>query len=114
MVDMLLLLLLPSSGDELQGIKKGIVERADLIIVNKSDRDRIAAARRTRSDYAGAIKLVAPMDAKWKPKVELCSAQDGTGMEAIWKDIEQYCAVMRESGAFEARRASQEKLWHGQ
>src|SRR5205085_6458866 len=74
MVDMFILLLLPGSGDELQGIKKGIVELADLLVVNKADGDLKAQAKRVRSDYAAALKLLHPASSEWSPKVTTCSA----------------------------------------
>jgi GTPase len=111
MVDMFLLLLLPGGGDELQGIKKGIVELADLLVVNKADGDRMALAKRARADYAGALRLLTPMNAAWKPKVELCSALEGLGLDKVWKDIEAFCAAMKDGGAFDARRTRQARAW---
>jgi LAO/AO transport system kinase len=111
MVDMFLLLLLPGGGDELQGIKKGIVELTDLVIVNKADGDRLAAAKRAKADYTAALRMLTPMNAAWKPKVELCSALEKTGMEAVWKDVEKFCSVMRDAGAFETRRVKQARAW---
>jgi len=111
LVDMFLLLLTPGGGDDLQGIKKGIVEMADLIVVNKADGDLAAAAERARRDYASALHLLRPENADWVPTVVKCSALSGTGLDDIWKSVEEYRDATRESGRFERRRAEQARAW---
>src|SRR3546814_21023194 len=85
MVDMFLLLLLPGGGDELQGIKRGIVELADLVVVNTADGDLAAQAGRTASDYAHALRLLRPTSAEWKVEVLRCCASSGTCVPGDWK-----------------------------
>src|SRR5205085_314123 len=90
MVDMFILMLLPGSGDELQGIKKGIVELADLIVVNKADGDLMQQAKRVRADYAAALRLLHTAGASWQPKVLTCSALQGDGIPDVWKQIGEF------------------------
>lgn len=111
MVDLFLLLLVPSGGDELQGIKKGIVELADLIVVNKADGDLAAAADRTRQAYANALHLLRPTNPDWQPPVLACSALRRLGMEDIWERIAQYHSLMTANGRIAARRAEQARAW---
>ncbi|BBK35584.1 putative GTPase [Allostella sp. ATCC 35155] len=113
MVDMFLLLLLPAGGDELQGLKKGIVEIADLLLVNKADGDLAAAARRTAADYRGAVRMLRPANPPWKPVVEPVSAQTGAGLAEAWETVERYRRTMTEAGALQRRRAAQARaaLW---
>jgi LAO/AO transport system kinase len=84
MVDMFVLLMLPGGGDELQGIKKGVVELADLILVNKADGDFAAAAKRAVADYRSALRLLRPASATWRPEVLAVSALAGTNIETMW------------------------------
>ncbi|KZC97025.1 methylmalonyl Co-A mutase-associated GTPase MeaB [Oceanibaculum pacificum] len=111
MVDMFLLLLLPAGGDELQGIKKGIVELADLIVVNKADGELDKAANRAVSDYRNALALIRAGSAHWKPPVLRCSALEGTGIEDIWQTIGKYRNAMAAAGQFQRRRAEQARAW---
>lgn len=114
MVDMFLLMLLPGSGDELQGIKRGIVELADMIVVNKADGDLLAQAKRVQSDYAAALRMLRPSSAEetaWRPQVALCSALHGAGIGELWDSVSQFSALMRQSGALERTRAQQAKRW---
>ncbi len=111
MVDMFVLMLLPGSGDELQGIKKGIVELADLIVVNKADGDLKTQAKRVRSDYSAALRMLHPSSDKWQPKVVTCSALHGEGIDAIWKFIGEFATIMKESGDMKRHRAVQAKAW---
>jgi LAO/AO transport system kinase len=110
MTDMFVLMLLPGSGDELQGIKKGIVELADLIIVNKADGELLTQARRVRADYAAAIKMLHASGA-WQPKVLTCSALNGDGIAEAWEAIREFTGAMRESGELKRKRAEQAKAW---
>ena len=111
MVDLFLLLLVPGGGDELQGIKKGIVELADAIVVNKADGDLAAAARRAARDYANALHLLAPASAAWTVPVLTCSAQERVGVDQVWQTIGRYRQVMGDSGALAERRARQAHAW---
>lgn len=111
MVDFFLLLLLPGAGDELQGIKRGIVEMADLITVNKADGDRIDAAKRAKREYRNALHLFPAKENNWIPKVVTCSALSGTGMDEIWKILSDFKQQTQANGCFEQRRQAQAKNW---
>ena len=110
MTDMFLLLLQPGGGDELQGIKRGIVELADLILVNKADGELAEAAGRTAADYEHALRLLRPATAGWQPAVQRCSALLGTGIPEIWKTVQRYRKAVG-APAIAARRANQAKAW---
>lgn len=111
LVDMFLLLLLPGSGDELQGLKRGIVELADLVIVNKADGDLADAAGRVAGEYANALHLLRPATPYWTSRVVTCSALEGTGIGELWQIVEEYRQAMTEGGAFEERRSGQARSW---
>jgi len=111
MVDMFMLLLLPGSGDELQGIKKGIVELADMLVVNKADGDLIAQAKRVRADYSAALRMLHPTSQHWQPKVVTCSALNEQGIDEVWKSAEEFKSVMSENGELTRRRAGQAQKW---
>lgn len=111
MVDMFVLLLLPGSGDELQGIKKGIVELADLIVVNKADGDLLAQAKRVRSDYSAALRLLHPATSVWSPKAVTCSALTGESVADVWQNVESFRDAVRNGGVLGERRAEQAKAW---
>jgi len=111
MTDMFLLLLQPGGGDELQGLKKGIIEIADLLLVNKADGDLKPAARRTAHDYAAALRLLRPGTPEWTPEVLQCSALEGAGIAQVWETIARYREKMAETGALKRRRAEQAKSW---
>ena len=111
LVDMFLLLLLPGGGDELQGIKKGIMELANMVVVNKADGDLADVAERSAAEYANALRLLHPTTSDWIPPVLTCSSLKGTGISEVWHRIGEFAALMRSSGAFEARRAEQARRW---
>jgi LAO/AO transport system kinase len=111
MVDMFILLLLPGSGDELQGIKKGIVELADLLVVNKADGDLLPQAKRVRTDYAAALRMLHPASEHWQPTAVTCSALEGKGIDAVWEQVENYRSAMHNSGLLDAKRGLQAKAW---
>ena len=111
LVDMFLLLLTPGGGDELQGIKKGIVELADLIVVNKADGDLAPAAERARRDYSAALHLLRPDSATWIPQVLKASALTGIGIDDIWKATESFRSIQGEAGVIQARRSEQADCW---
>ncbi len=112
MVDLFMLLLPPAGGDELQGIKKGIVELADLVAVNKADGDLAAAAGRTASDYKAALHMLRPSRDAWHPPVLQISALEKRGMDKVWAAIEDHRRTLGPAG-IAARRAAQAKatLW---
>ena len=111
MVDLFMLLLLPGGGDELQGIKKGIVELADLIVVNKADGDLVIAARRAVAEYRHALTLLRPPSREWQVPVLTCSAISGAGLEEVWQTIARYRDTLGASGALAARRSGQARAW---
>ena len=110
MVDFFLLLMLPGGGDELQGIKKGILELADAIVVNKADGASESVARTTQQHYRSAMSLLRHDDF-WEPKVMTCSALQRQGIEDIWKMISDYADASRANGAFDEIRAEQNLSW---
>ncbi len=111
MVDFFLLLLLPGAGDELQGIKRGIVEMADLIAVNKADGDRITLAKQAKRSYKNALHLYPIKESKWTPKVLTCSALDNIGIGNIWKTIVEYQTHAKENDFFAYNRKRQAHYW---
>jgi LAO/AO transport system kinase len=111
MTDMFVLLLLPGGGDELQGIKRGIMELADLILINKADGDLQALAGRTAAEYRSALRLLHPRSAGWKVEVRTCSARDDVGITEVWEVVLHHRAVLEASGQFTERRAAQARAW---
>jgi LAO/AO transport system kinase len=111
MTDMFLLLLSPGGGDELQGVKRGVMELADLLIVNKADGDLAAAAGRTASDYAHALRLMHALHADWQPAVLKCSALKGEGMAAVWDKVQVFRKATAKTGEFDRRRRDQARNW---
>ncbi|MEZ5691295.1 MAG: methylmalonyl Co-A mutase-associated GTPase MeaB [Rickettsiales bacterium] len=111
MVDMFMLLLLPGSGDELQGIKKGIVELADLIVVNKADGDLQGQAKRVRADYSAALKMLHPANNSWQPKAVTCSALENKNISDIWQTACDFRKIMTDSKELANRRSGQAVSW---
>ncbi len=111
MVDMFLLLLLPGGGDELQGLKRGIMEMADLIVVNKADGDTEAVAGRTAAEYQHALRLIRPAGDDWTAEVRTASSLTGKGIAEVWQRIGAYREAMEPSGALAERRAAQARAW---
>jgi len=111
MVDMFLLMLSPGGGDDLQGIKRGIMELADLVIVNKADGDLKKAAMRAAGDYKSALHLMRPKQSFWTADVILASALKGQGLVEIWEKIQAFEAAMKDSGQLEKIRAQQARAW---
>ncbi|PWC34136.1 methylmalonyl Co-A mutase-associated GTPase MeaB [Azospirillum sp. TSO35-2] len=109
MVDLFMLLLLPAGGDELQGIKKGIVELADLVVVNKADGDLAATARHTVADYRHALTLLRHGD--WRVPVLSCSAVHKTGVDTVWDTIDEHRTLTAANGQRATRRAEQARAW---
>src|SRR5882672_12052544 len=110
MVDMFIVLLLPAGGDDLQGIKRGVIELADLIVVNKADGDLLSAARRAASDYQHALRMLRSPTAGWTPEVTTCSALTGEGVTEVWQVVERFSAAVGEKG-IARRRAEQARAW---
>ncbi len=113
MVDSFVLLLAPGGGDELQGIKRGIMEIADLIVVNKSDGDLQRAAEAMAAQYAGALGLLRPTLANWRPEVLTCSAASGKGIVEVWQAVARHRQAIGDQAALAARRAQQARTWLG-
>jgi LAO/AO transport system kinase len=105
------LLVAPAGGDELQGVKRGIMELADIIVVNKCDGSLEAQARVTLSEYASALRLVRPASSSWTPIALAASAITGYGIDEVWTTLEALRAARTESGDFEDRRVEQQKTW---
>ena len=116
MSDLFVLLLAPAGGDELQGVKRGIMEMADLILVNKADGDLKPAATRTCSDYAGALRLLRkrPQDPDGFPKAMMVSAYQHTGLTEAWAQMQALVDWRRENGHWDGRRADQALYWFDQ
>ncbi len=111
MVDFFLLLMLSGAGDELQGIKRGIMEMADAITINKADGNNIEKAKIARASYASALHLFPPTPSGWVPKVVTCSAYKNTGIDELWDIINDYKQMTSENGYFAHRRQDQAKYW---
>ena len=111
MVDFFLLLLLPGSGDELQGIKRGIVEMADAIAVNKADGNRLELAQQAARAYKNALHLFPPKSSGWIPKVFLCSGLEGKGIDRLDDLLSQYQELVNGNEFFKQNRNAQSKYW---
>ncbi|MCV6628304.1 MAG: methylmalonyl Co-A mutase-associated GTPase MeaB [Flavobacteriaceae bacterium] len=111
MVDFFLLLKLSGAGDELQGIKRGIMEMADAIAINKADGDNIKSAQKAKIEFQRALHLYPPKENGWSPKVLTCSAIEQKGIESIWKMIDSYIQQAKKSSWFENNRKKQTKNW---
>jgi LAO/AO transport system kinase len=111
MTDFFLLLMLPGAGDELQGLKKGVVELADMIAVNKADGDNISRAKAAAAEYRAALHILAPRSANWSPPVVTYSALTGEGVAALWKHVLDHRDKLTASGELASRRAEQQVKW---
>ena len=111
MVDFFAVLMLAGAGDDLQGIKKGILEIADLIAVNKADGDNVAAAAAAARDYELALHMTQPASPTWTPPVVTCSGETGDGLDALWAHVLEHRRLMSASGELAARRADQRVRW---
>jgi LAO/AO transport system kinase len=111
MTDFFLALMLPGAGDELQGIKKGLVELADMIAINKADGDNIKRANHAAADYRSALHILAPRSEHWHPPVVTYSALTGTGIGELWQKVIDHRTTMTASGDFAARRRAQQVKW---
>jgi len=111
MTDFFLVLMLPGAGDELQGLKKGIVELADMIAVNKADGDNIARAKLAAAEYRAALNILAPHSPTWSPPVVTYSALTGNGISELWSQVQAHKKLMTASGELAARRREQQVKW---
>ncbi|KAB2913722.1 MAG: methylmalonyl Co-A mutase-associated GTPase MeaB [Hyphomicrobiaceae bacterium] len=111
MVDFFLVLLLAGGGDDLQGIKRGIIEIADMIAITKADGDNIARAKKAAAIYQGALSIIAPESPTWAPPVLTISSQENRGLEKLWAKILEHKDLMTASGEFQARRGAQAVDW---
>lgn len=111
MTDFFLALMLPGAGDELQGIKKGLVELADLVAVNKADGDNIKRATQAAGEYRSALHILTPRSEHWQPPVVTYSALTGSGIDALWQKILEHRKAMIASGEFASRRREQQVKW---
>ena len=111
MVDMFLLLQISGAGDELQGIKRGIMEMADMMVITKADGENVKKAELAKAQYQGALMLFPLPDSEWRPKVYTCSSLEGTGLEEVWQGVEQYLQHIELNGYFMANRNRQNKYW---
>ena len=111
MVDFFLVLLQPGSGDELQGLKKGVLELADALVVNKADGPNAEAAERQRHEHTQALELLRPTSSAWRTRVLAASALAGTGIDDVWKAVEEHREALEASGERQARRREQARAW---
>ena len=111
MVDFFLLLMLAGAGDELQGIKRGIMEMADAIAITKADGENIARARRAKTEFSNALHLFPPSESGWIPRVITCSSRTGTGINEVWDSILEYIGQTKSNGFFDKNRKDQSCYW---
>lgn len=111
MVDTFLMLTVARTGDQLQGIKRGILELVDLVAVNKADGDHLGPARETARELRGALRVLRLEADGWSPKVLMCSSLEDTGIDEVWQTIVEHQESLATSGAFERRRAEQRVEW---
>ena len=111
MVDLFMLMMLPNAGDELQGIKKGVLELADLIVVNKSDGVQESQAITTQSEYRKAMQLLSSSKNSWEPQILRCSALEKQGMDKIWEAVKSFREALQNSGEWKQQRTSQSEKW---
>jgi LAO/AO transport system kinase len=111
MADFFLLLMLAGAGDELQGIKKGIMEMADALVITKADGDNVKRATEAQAEYQHALHVLAPLQSGWLPKVLTCSAHERKGMDEIWNLIEKFTNHMQRTQLFDQTRKQQLLMW---
>ncbi len=111
MVDFFMVLMLPGAGDELQGIKRGILELADMLVVNKADGDFLPRAKRAQRDYANALQYLQPSYRAWKPQVVCVSGLHGTGIPELWKLVVEHRVALEASGELQSLRQQQNLRW---
>jgi LAO/AO transport system kinase len=111
MVDFFLVLMIAGAGDELQGIKKGVLEVADAIVINKADGDNVQRALLARKEYEAALHMLMPVSPNWSPPVLTCSALENSGLQEIWEKIEEHRQITTDSGELEQKRTAQALDW---
>ena len=111
MVDVFVVVAIPGAGDELQGIKRGLLELADIIAVNKADSDNVERANRAATEYRAALHILASGNAAWQPAVLTMSARDNTGLDTLWEKIGECRRSLEEAGVLDERRAEQAATW---
>jgi LAO/AO transport system kinase len=111
LTDVFLLLMAPAGGDELQGVKRGIMELADLLVVNKADGALLSVATSTLADYASALRLMRPRSSNWEPQALLASALTGSGVAEVWQTLQRFQSVMTDTGDLAQRREAQSQSW---
>jgi LAO/AO transport system kinase len=111
MVDTFLLLTLARTGDQLQGIKKGVLELADVVVVNKAEGEHLQEARKAARELKSALRLIYPRETLWLPPVLTMSAMEGTGLTEMWDTVERHRKVLTDAGEFEERRRAQQVDW---
>ena len=111
MVDTFVLLTLARAGDQLQGIKKGVLELADIVVVNKADGEHLVEARLAARELSAALRLIYPHETLWRPPVLTMSSIEGTGLTELWDTTERHCQVLTEAGEFDERRRAQQVDW---
>ncbi|MGX9215076.1 methylmalonyl Co-A mutase-associated GTPase MeaB [Mycobacteroides abscessus subsp. abscessus] len=111
MVDTFVFLTLARTGDQLQGIKKGVLELADIVVVNKADGEHAIEAKKAARELSGALRLIYPHDTLWRPPVLTMSALENNGVSEMWDTVLQHRAVLTEAGEFEAKRRRQQVDW---
>ena len=111
MVDMFMMLQISGAGDELQGIKRGIMEMADMMVITKADGENVTKAELAKAQYQGALHLFPLAESGWRPQVYTCSSLEGTGLEEVWQGVEQYLQHIELNGYFTSNRNRQNKYW---
>jgi len=111
MVDCFLVLMIAGAGDEIQGIKKGLMELADAVAINKADGDNVQAAERARREYLSALHLLKPVSAVWSPPVLTCSAVTMQGIDTVWETVLEHRKLLSEAGELQEKRRSQAVDW---
>ncbi len=111
MVDMFMMLQISGAGDELQGIKRGIMEMADMMVITKAVGENVTKAELAKAQYQGALHLFPMPESEWRPQVYTCSSLEGTGLEEVWQGVEQYLQHIELNGYFMANRNRQNKYW---
>ncbi|MEG0788927.1 MAG: methylmalonyl Co-A mutase-associated GTPase MeaB [Alistipes sp.] len=111
MVDLFMLLQISGAGDELQGIKRGIMEMADLMVITKADGENITKAELAKTQFQGALRLFPLPDSEWRPKVYTCSAYTKMGLDEVWQGVEEFLAHTQKNGYFTRNRHRQNKYW---
>ena len=111
MVDLFMLLQIAGAGDELQGIKRGIMEMADLMVINKAEGDNLHRAELARRQFANALMLFPLSESEWRPQVFCCSSVQKTGLEEVWKGVEEFIMYVKRNGFFYRNRHNQNRYW---